>query len=75
MPVIKLESITSNEPLAVNDIRDVSLGLDDRYFKFLAESKSTSGRIYTVIYSATDASGNQALASATVRVAAPTSPR
>jgi hypothetical protein len=73
MPVIKLESITSNEPLAVNDIRDVSLGLDDRYFKFLAESKSTSGRIYTVIYSATDASGNQALASATVRVTAATS--
>jgi hypothetical protein len=53
----------------------VSLGLDDRYFKFLAESKSTSGRIYTVIYSATDASGNQALASATVRVTALTSPR
>jgi hypothetical protein len=67
-PEIKLESITANEPLATGDIRDASIGLDDRYFKFLAESKSASGRIYTVIYSATDASGNQSIASATVTV-------
>jgi hypothetical protein len=68
LPEIKLESITANEPLESNDIRDASIGLDDRYFKFLAESKSASGRIYTVIYSATDASGNQSIASATVTV-------
>jgi hypothetical protein len=68
LPEIKLESITSNEPLEANDIRDASIGLDDRYFKFLAESKSASGRVYTVTYSATDASGNQSLASATVMV-------
>ena len=75
MPEIKLESITANEPLSPNDIRDASFGLDDRYFKFLAESKNiknTAGRIYTVTYSATDGSGNQALASATVTVAAAT---
>lgn len=72
MPEIKLESITANEPLATNDIRDASFGLDDRYFKFRAESKSTAGRIYTVTYSATDASGNQTRASATVTVTAAT---
>lgn len=70
-PEIKLESITANEPLEAGDIRDVSIGLDDRYFKFLAKSNSPAGRIYTVTYSATDASGNQAIASATVTVAAP----
>jgi hypothetical protein len=72
MPEIKLESITANEPLEANDIRDASFGLDDRYFKFRAESKSTAGRIYTVTYSATDASGNQTTASATVTVTAAT---
>jgi hypothetical protein len=68
LPEIKLESITCNEPLEASDIRDASIGLDDRYFKFLAESKNASGRIYTVTYSATDASGNQSIASATVTV-------
>ena len=71
LPEIKLESITANEPLEAGDIRDASIGLDDRYFKFLAESKSTFGRIYTVTYSATDASGNQSLASANVLVTKP----
>lgn len=71
LPEIKLESITANEPLEAGDIRDASFGLDDRYFKFLAVNKSTVGRIYTVTYSATDASGNQTIASATVTVTAP----
>jgi hypothetical protein len=70
LPEIKLESITCNETLDANDIRDASIGLDDRYFKLLAKSKNTSGRIYTVTYSATDASGNQSIASATVTVSA-----
>lgn len=70
MPEIKLESMTANEPLGADDIRDASFGLDDRYFKLRAESKSTAGRIYTVTYSATDASGNQTISSATVTVAA-----
>jgi hypothetical protein len=70
MPEIKLESITANEPLEANDIRDASIGLDDRYFKLLAVSKSAAGRIYTVTYSATDGSGNQTIASATVTVIA-----
>jgi hypothetical protein len=71
MPEIRLESITANEPLGADDIRDASFGLDDRYFKLRAESKSTVGRIYTVTYSATDASGNQTISSATVTVTAP----
>ncbi|HTN95322.1 MAG TPA: hypothetical protein VMJ33_12130 [Gallionella sp.] len=71
LPEIKLESITANEPLGAGDIRDASIGLDDRYFKFLADSNSTSGRIYTVTYSATDASGNQSIAYANVLVTKP----
>lgn len=70
-PEIRLESITANEFLESGDIRDASYGLDDRYFKLLAESRSMGGRIYTVTYSATDASGNQAIASATVTVTKP----
>ena len=68
MPEIKLQSITANEPLEADDIRDANIGLDDRYLKFRAESKTPPGRIYTVTYSATDASGNQTTASATVTV-------
>lgn len=70
-PAIKLVSITANEFLQPNDIRDASYGLDDRYFKLLTQSNSPSGRIYTVTYSATDASGNQTIASATVTVIKP----
>jgi hypothetical protein len=68
LPEIKLESITANEFLEPGDIRDASYGLDDRYFKLRAASKGAGGRVYTVTYSATDASGNQTMASATVMV-------
>lgn len=80
-PEIKLESITANETLEAEDIRDASFGTDDRNFKLRAERKDKDddhkkqagvikplGRIYTVTYSATDASGNKTLASATVTV-------
>jgi hypothetical protein len=73
-PEIRLESITANEPLEAADIRDASIGLDDRYLKFRATSKNPAGRIYTVTYSATDASGNQTMASATVTVIASAAP-
>jgi hypothetical protein len=69
-PEIKLESITANEPLNKNDIRDAALGTDDRQFQ-LRDAKvpsGTTGRIYTITYSATDASGNKTTASATVSV-------
>jgi len=69
-PEIKLESITANETLADGDIQDAQLGTDDRSFSLAAKRAGTNqaGRIYTVTYSATDASGNKATASATVTV-------
>ncbi|MFZ2542408.1 MAG: hypothetical protein WAW75_11645 [Gallionella sp.] len=68
LPEIKLESIAANEPLEPGDIRDASFDIDDRYIKLRAHHNSTFDRIYTVIYSATDASGNQTIATATATV-------
>jgi hypothetical protein len=69
-PEITLVSITANEVLDKDDIKDAQFGTDDRKFQLKAEreGKNKAGRIYTVIYSATDASGNKATASATVTV-------
>ena len=69
-PEIKLESITANETLADGDIQDAQLGTDDRSFSLAAKRAGTNmaGRVYTVTYSATDASGNKTTASATVTV-------
>jgi hypothetical protein len=70
-PEIKLESIVANEPLEMEDIKkDANIGTDDRQFKLKAEreGKNKAGRIYTVTYSATDGSGNKAIANATVMV-------
>lgn len=68
-PVIKLLSITSNEPIDKDDIK-AKLLTDDRHFQLKAEhdGKSHAGRIYTATYFATDGSGNQTEASATVTV-------
>jgi len=70
-PEIKLESIVANEPLEKEDIKDAQIGTDDRLFKLKAEreGQNKAGRIYTVTYSATDGSGNKAIATATVTVA------
>ena len=52
-----------------NDIQGAALGTDDRSFQLRAErSAKGTGRIYTVTYRATDASGNGKTASATVTV-------
>ena len=69
-PEIKLESITSSESLAAGDIQGALIGTDDRQYSLAAKRSGTNlaGRIYTVTYSATDASGNKATASATVTV-------
>ncbi|MGA7594571.1 MAG: hypothetical protein WCA64_05175 [Gallionella sp.] len=80
-PEIRLESITANEVLDKDDVKDAQLGTDDRSFKLRAEREDRDsdkkgqgstdihpGRIYTVTYSATDASGNKSTASATVSV-------
>ena len=69
-PEIKLESITVNETPDANDIQDAQLGTDDRSFSLVAKraGNNQAGRIYTVTYSATDASGNKTTASTTVTV-------
>jgi hypothetical protein len=74
MPEIRLESITANEPLQEDDIRDAAIGLDDRYLKLRSSSNNPAGRIYTITYSATDASGNKSIASGTVTVISASSP-
>ncbi|MCR4304400.1 MAG: DUF5011 domain-containing protein [Gallionella sp.] len=69
-PEIMLESITASETLADGDIQDAGFAADDRQFSLAAEREGSNlaGRIYTVTYSATDASGNKATASATATV-------
>lgn len=69
-PEIKLESITANETLDMDDAKNVEPGTDNRHFMLKAEreGKNKAGRIYTVTYSATDGSGNKSTASATVTV-------
>lgn len=70
LPAIVFESITANEKMDGDDIKDAKFGTDDRAFKLKAEreGKNKAGRIYTVTYSATDGSGNKTTASATVTV-------
>jgi len=75
-PAVRLVSITSNEPdngkgdgNTVNDIQGAAVGTDDREFRLRSErSGRGSGRIYTVAYEATDASGNVSVQTATVSV-------
>ena len=73
-PTITFVSITSNEPDNAkgigdgNTIDDIVI-VDDFTFKLRAERAGNgSGRIYTITYQATDASGNTAQAYATVTV-------
>jgi hypothetical protein len=75
-PTVKLISITSNEPDnglgdgdTAGDIQGADFGKDDRTFMLRAErSGNGNGRIYTVTYQATDASGNTTTKTATVIV-------
>jgi uncharacterized repeat protein (TIGR01451 family) len=78
-PAITLVSITSNEPefgyIGTGDkgpdITGAEIGTDDRSFFLRAERgtrKGSTGRIYTITYRATDASGNTTEATATVAV-------
>ncbi len=73
-PTITLVSVTSNEPDNAkgigdgNTINDIVI-VDSFTFKLRAERAGTSsGRIYTITYQATDASGNIAMAFAIVTV-------
>lgn len=76
-PTVQLLSITSSEPVNSTgdgntspDIAGATFGTDDRAFQLRAERKGNgNGRVYTVTYSAQDASGNRAQQIATVTVA------
>jgi hypothetical protein len=78
-PAVALVSIESNEPDnglgdgdQPNDIQEAAFGTDDRQFSLRKErGGSGTGRIYTVTYSATDASGNTTTRQATVTVPFP----
>ncbi len=69
-PELSLESIVANETLASEDVSGARYGTDDRQFALAAkrDGQNKTGRIYTIAYSATDASGNKSTASATVTV-------
>lgn len=70
-PRVKLDSITCIDCAdASADISDATPGTDDRAFAVRADrvGRRKEGRIYKVIYSATDASGNVARAEAKVTV-------
>jgi len=75
-PVVRLVSITSNEPDnglgdgdQPDDIQLAAFDTDDRQFLLRSErSGKGSGRVYTITYSATDASGNTTVSQATVTV-------
>lgn len=69
-PEIKLVSITASETLTDGDIQDAEFATGDRQFSLAAEREGSNlaGRIYTVTYSVTDASGNKTTASATATV-------
>jgi hypothetical protein len=75
-PVVRLVSIMSDEADnglgdgdQPNDIQGAAFGTDDRQFQLRKERSGAGlGRIYTITYSATDASGNTTLSQATVTV-------
>jgi hypothetical protein len=71
-----LTSIVSNEPDeglgdgdAPRDIQGAQLGTPDTSFLLRAERSGTgTGRVYTILYTASDATGNMTTATAVVRV-------
>ena len=78
-PTVTLVSVTSNEPATGflgngdqgPDVSNAAFGTDDRTISLRSErgtSGHSTGRIYTITYRVTDASGNTAQATATVTV-------
>ncbi|MCJ8012665.1 discoidin domain-containing protein [Paenibacillus sp. KQZ6P-2] len=66
---VVLTSITSNEPDSGQGDIQANFGSEDTTFSLRAErSGEGTGRIYTIAYTVTDKSGNQAVATATVTV-------
>jgi len=70
-PSVKLVSITCDDACdPALDIVGADYGTDDRQFEVRSERKGTSssGRTYTMTYSAEDASGNKSTVTTTVTV-------
>jgi hypothetical protein len=69
-PAVQLEAIMSNEVVDKDDVKGAEPGTLDRQFQLKAAHTegNHAGRIYTVVYTATDGSGNKTTASATVNV-------
>ncbi len=69
-PRVRLVSITCDDGCnPTNDIVGTAFGTDDREFKLRAQrAGGGEGRTYTITYSATDAAGNAAQQTATVKV-------
>jgi hypothetical protein len=75
-PQVRLISITSSEPDnglgdgdTANDIQAASFGTDDRTFLLRRERQGgNNGRVYNIIYEATDASGNATQKTVSVQV-------
>lgn len=69
-PVVSLVSVTCNECDPTVDVHDVEIGTADFDFSVRASrtGQAKPGRIYTVVYSATDAGGNRSEGSATIIV-------
>ncbi len=70
-PEVRLVSITHNEASdAAPDVADASFGTDDRSFSLRAArlGRSRLGRVYKVVYSATDWLGNTSFAKAYITV-------
>jgi hypothetical protein len=75
-PSVVLTSITSNEPddgkgdgHTTNDIQAANFGFNDNQFRLRSERSGLGdGRVYTIVYTATDCAGNEASDTAYVRV-------
>jgi hypothetical protein len=71
-PVVRLLSITSNEPLNStgdgNTASDIEIRPDGRIFLRAERSGNGNGRVYTLTYSATDNAGNTTISTTQVRV-------
>lgn len=75
-PQVRLVSIESSEADnglgdgdTANDIQDAALGTDDRVFSLRSERSGQAGfRVYSIVYEASDASGNTTSQSVTVEV-------
>jgi len=69
-PMVSLVSVTCNECDPVIDVHDAELGTAGFEFSVRASrtGQAKPGRVYTVVYSATDSAGNRSEGSATITV-------